>query len=304
MAGVTITAPPRERRGFTLIELIVVVGIMAILIGLFLPAVQRVRESANRLLCCNNLKQMGLALHGFHDSYRVLPSNGGWDGKQTIKDVNGQPTTVFTNNYALKKIFYWGVGDPARAPQDQTGSWAYAILPYLEQQNMYQQRAWTETVPGYICPSRRPNLAQLAVNDSHGAYHGGGWPWGKIDYAGNGFVFPNRPTCLRLASLTDGLSTTILAGEKAMDPQDYVSGTWFWDEPFFTGGSDNTARHGTGILRDAVGVLYIQNWGSAHSGGAQFVFGDGSVRLLVHETPWLTVLALLTPDGGEIVPDF
>jgi type II secretory pathway pseudopilin PulG len=297
----------RPRGGTTLMELLVVLGIVAVLMGLLLPAVQKVRESANRLSCENNLKQIGLALLQFHDVYGVFPSNGGWNPKQTILDVNGQPTYVFTKDNDVPFAFYWGVGEPGVSPWQQSGSWAYSILPFIEQQNVYSQRAWTEAVKIYVCPSRRQALPQLVVSDEHGSYWGGGWVWGKIDYAGNRLLFPNRPYCMGLRAITDGTSQTLLVGEKAMAPQDYSSGTWYWDEPFFMGGSDGTVRDGTRILQDSraleEGCQYRRNWGSAHIAGAQFVFADGSVHQVFYATPQNVVAALLTPAGGEVVND-
>jgi prepilin-type processing-associated H-X9-DG protein len=290
------------RSAFTLVELLVVFGILALLVGLLVPAVQRVREVARRLSCSNHLKQTGLALHQHHDLHSVLPSNGGWDGQQRIRATNGQPTAVYTHEQGRRSPFYWGVGDPALSPHDQTGSWSYAILPFLEHENLYRNRAWTEPVRLYICPSRRFAQAQVPVNDAYGRYEGGGWAWGKSDYAANGWVISERPRCLRLADLVDGMSHTLLVGEKAMDPQNYMRPTWYWDEPFFTGGSGGTQRSGARVLPDMAGLLFRDNWGSAHAAGAQFLFADGSVRLITYITPIATMQALLTPGGGEAVP--
>jgi prepilin-type N-terminal cleavage/methylation domain-containing protein len=294
-----------RRRAFSLIELVIVLAIIGVLAGLLLSAVQQAREAASRLRCANNLRQIGLALQQHHDVYGVFPGNGGWDGRQWILGVDGKPTYVFTKDRVLPTPFYWGVGDPARGPRDQTGSWAYAILPFLEQQNMYAHRDWTVPMQLYNCPSRRQPLAQVPVDDARGIYNGGGWPWGKIDYAANHRVIPPRPRCLSVNALTDGTSHTILAGEKAMDADYYATGTWYWDEPFFLGGSDSTSRKGTGLLRDAPGAALAarENWGSAHPAGAQFLFADGSTRLLPYGTPSSVLLALLTPSGGEVVPE-
>jgi len=198
----------------------------------------------------------------------------------------------------------WGVGDPSRSSRSQGGSWAYAILPFIEQDNMYQNRSWTVAATCYTCSTRRSPEAKVPVNDAYGEYNGGGWKWGKTDYAANGLVIPNRPLCLTIASITDGTSNTILVGEKSMNPKDYDSGTWYWVEPFFTGGSNGTQRGGSLIVHDSpeMGLLFRDNWGSAHLNGAQFAFADGSVRTLSFLTSGDVVHALLTPAGGEIVP--
>jgi len=290
-------------RAFTLIELLVVLAAIAVLLALLLPAVQKVRGAANRLACSNNLRQLGLALQLHHDTYRLWPSNGGWDGKQTIVSTSGAAVTVFTRDRVTGKTRYWGVGDPRRPPREQTGSWAYAILPYLEQEAIYRNQAWTVPVKSYVCPSRREVMTYPVVpQDAYGAYEGGGWEWGKTDYAANRLLVPRRPRCRRVAEVTDGTSQTILAGEKAFNPAVQTLTSWYWDEPFFLGGSAGTHRGGIHLGPDGVDSPFKGNWGSAHSGGAQFLFCDGSVRHRSYQTSWQVLAVLLTPDGGEVAP--
>jgi prepilin-type N-terminal cleavage/methylation domain-containing protein len=288
---------------FTLIELLVVLAILGVLIGLLLPAVQKVREAANRTRCLNNLKQIGLALQQFHDSYQIFPSNGGYDGQQRILNVSGNPITVSTWDNSVATTFYWGVGDPQRSGRDQPGSWAYAILPFLEQEALCRERAWWTPLFVYDCPSRRGLQALPAQNDQYGCYNGGGWAWAKIDYAANALAVPARPECRSLLAFRDGTSTTILVAEKAVDPQLVAAGSWYWDEPYFLGGSYGTARTGDRFVRDAPGAIARArwNWGSAHPAGVAALFADGSVRLLPFDLAPATVSAALTLNGGETV---
>jgi prepilin-type N-terminal cleavage/methylation domain-containing protein/prepilin-type processing-associated H-X9-DG protein len=304
---VTIT-PLRGPRAFTLIELLVVIAIIAILIGLLLPAVQKARETASRVRCLNNLKQIGLALHMHHEAHGVLPANGGWDGRQTIQATDGTPIVVATTDYAEGRTFQFGVGQPGVAPAQQLGSWLFPLLPFVEQQAMYRTRTWTVAVPTYVCPLRRAATAATIVPaDDYGAYVSGGWAWGKTDYAANALVCPNRAgaraACVGLASITDGTSQTVFAGEKAIDPLVQLPNNWYWDEPFFVGGSRGTSRTGILIMRDAPGNHFRRNWGAPHPAGAHFLFVDGSARNLAHGSPWQLVSALTTPDGGEVVAD-
>jgi prepilin-type processing-associated H-X9-DG protein len=91
-----------------------------------------------------------------------------------------------------------------------------------------------------------------------------------------------------------------------MNPKDYATGTWYWDEPYFLGGSGGTKRWGLNVLRDdsKMGVAFRYNWGSAHPSSALFLFADGSVQPLQHGTSPIVVSALLTPNGGEPTPDY
>ncbi len=236
----------------------------------------------------------------------MLPSNGAWDKQQQIQGRDGAwfvPTTFDSGN---GQLLHWGVGDPLRGPREQTGSWAYAILPYMEQEAMHRKQVWTQPVSSFICPTRRATQALPATDDGYGKYTGGGWEWGKIDYAANGLIIRNRPRCARFAEIVDGLSNTILVGEKAMNPDLYDTGSWYWDEPFFLGGSGGTVRSGTMIIRDAAstGPDFKRNWGSAHPAGTNFLFADGSVRLVRHGVFPAIVKPYLTPNGRETPPDF
>lgn len=296
------------RRAFTLVELLVVIGIIALLIGLLLPAVQRVRESASRARCFNHLHQIGLGLHLFHDVNGFFPSSGG-------VPQGGSTPAIATVEDGVPK--WWGVGNPNLSAQLQTGPWAFSILPYVEQQNGYQARTYSLAVPVYMCPSRsRQNPQTVPVQDPlfpGFQYSSGGInPWGKTDYAANiqlvfGSVKNSTLTGIekRILDVTDGTSNTLLAGEKSLDPRAYNTGSWLWDEPIFAGGgAGGTVRGGTALYLDVPKVNFWNNWGSAHPGGTPFLLTDGSVRSVAYTTPTSIVQALLTPSGGEVVPDF
>jgi prepilin-type N-terminal cleavage/methylation domain-containing protein/prepilin-type processing-associated H-X9-DG protein len=292
------------RKGFTLIELLVVIAIIAILLGLLLPAVQKVREAAARTVCRNNLHQIGLALSQHSFEYDFLPGNGGPAPNQVNRVATGGG--------------WWGLADPRAPKRDQPGSWGYALLPYLEQQNAVTVGDQGIAARVFLCPSRGRTQPQVvpAIDPlvTGLTYTSGGLnPWCKTDYAGNWYVLIDRwlsggaPLAgppLSLRDISDGASNTIVVGEKAMGPQRYNTGTWYFDEPIFTGGSCGTGRGGTMILTDQLAGssgAYPNNWGSPHLGGAQFLFADGAVRTIAYGTDNSVVWALLTPAGGEVV---
>jgi prepilin-type N-terminal cleavage/methylation domain-containing protein len=135
----------RRRWAFTLVELLVVIAIIGVLVGLLLPAVQKIREAANRMSCSNNLKQLGLASHNFYDTYQFFPNGGGnWN------DTAG----------------YQSDGTPLN-PRIQTAGWYYQLLPYLEQANLYMQQDSdpTQLPPSnYLLANERPGMANWPYN--------------------------------------------------------------------------------------------------------------------------------------------
>lgn len=228
---------PSTRRGFTLIELLVVIAIIAILIALLLPAVQKVREAANRTQCTNNLKQLGLAMHGYHDAVRVLPA--GYQGAFWTL-----PGVTLTNNTSMR----WSA--------------LAAILPYIEQANvkldtsvpLFGPVGADATIPQVIaagfnsgvggkvaaqnanptatmikvllCPSDKSQPVPTAVNQAapfpapgnYVACGGSGEVAGSTsvgDYRGaNGLYF--KDSAIRLTDVTDGLSNTAAVSESTL----------------------------------------------------------------------------------------
>jgi prepilin-type N-terminal cleavage/methylation domain-containing protein len=254
-------------RGFTLIELLVVIAIIGILIALLLPAVQKVREAANRAKCTNNLKQIGLACHNFHDTAGFFPTSGygirdtgtpsgyDWIGYDQI-DPNGLP--YYISRVQNGSLAHRGLGRPDRAPIVQPGSAFWSMLEYIEQGNAYRARDYSIQIQTYLCPSRGRQGPQVApepvdpiydgtygqsdmfVNEGHANL------WGKTDYAINRYVSPTGVSLKPIAikDITDGTSNTLLVGEKAMDVVLYNTGTWWYDEPALSGGTGGTSRSG------------------------------------------------------------
>jgi prepilin-type N-terminal cleavage/methylation domain-containing protein len=259
----------RRSIAFTLIELLVVIAIIAILIALLVPAVQKVRAAAARTQCLNNLKQMGLGTHNFHDVNKFLP-----DGGQNTTD--------------------W-----------HTWCAQFKILPFVEQGNMYNGVAacpaggpytpvasggtvvTTAGVPIYMCPSRgrtpftTGGANSPGVHGPHTDYKLNVVSFGGAGYIGTPAVQIAKITMATVSSL-NGTSQTIFFGEGSIDTNMYISqNSSNWDENIYSGGYGGTNRSGNQIIRDGPGNNGNNNyWGSNHDAGAPFMLLDGSVRLI------------------------
>jgi prepilin-type N-terminal cleavage/methylation domain-containing protein len=268
-----------SRAGFTLVELLVVIAIIGVLVALLLPAVQQAREASRRTQCSNNLKQIGLALSNFEDTYKVLPYSR----------------------------------------LDTRETWAVLTMQYLEQGNLFNQwdlkKQYYDQIPAvrettlkvYVCPTRRSPPKVSLDGDVHqdgtrphigggvGDYAASsGTPAGATDYyeggtfsgtlytqatAANGVFWYKGPLPMRYSMISDGISNTLFVGEK------HITVLKLNKE-----GSIYNGDHGNSFKKAGVGAAFARhpnasgsNFGSWHPGICQFVFGDGSVRPLRNE---------------------
>jgi prepilin-type N-terminal cleavage/methylation domain-containing protein/prepilin-type processing-associated H-X9-DG protein len=297
-------------RGFTLIELLVVIAIIAVLIALLLPAVQQAREAARRTQCKNNLKQIGLAIHNYHDIYNVFPAGA-------IHDKNDY---LATTNAAASSVAAWGWGASILAQLDQSNLFnalgvnthSYDFVLQLAQTDAATKALVYTNVAGYRCPSdtapaintwRRYYNPQYGGNGVSGitstqggfsatsnyvANHGTRWtlPFQYFTLGQDPYGVFFVDSKLSFRDVTDGTSNTIFIGER-----NWTNKAAVWH------GLRNITGTGDYGLRMNMGVtLYKQNFvsvdpvtnvalasnsfSSPHTGGAQYLFGDGTVRFI------------------------
>jgi prepilin-type N-terminal cleavage/methylation domain-containing protein len=294
-----------RRRGFTLVELLVVIAIIGVLIALLLPAVQKVREAANRVRCANNLKQLGLAVHNYHDVYGVIP-------------------------YSRYKEY---------------GTWVVLLLPYLEQDNLFKlwdphatyfdqsDQFRLTPVPVLFCPTRRSPTTPPTASSSGDVPDNGGphVPGALGDYAAAindlgywDYPFQNAPDeppangafvsagwssshpqpNRSFAAVTDGLSNTIFLGEKHVPLDKWGVGLGSsGDGSTYNGNRGSAMRAADRGLARAPTDPDQGNFGSYHPGLCQFALGDGSVRAIATSIPLSTLQLLVNIHDGQSIPD-
>ncbi len=315
-----------RRNAFTLVELLIVITIIGILIALLLPAVQAAREAARRLQCANNLKQIGLALHSYHDALGSFPPG----------------------NINLGAGMCPGAAEPVQSYSTQSGNWMIAILPYIDQGALFDQydNHYTNespqnkvvretTVPAYVCPSDNdigvlavPATGPATLVDAQyapGSYRAvSGWSGDGINFLDSEMMFDYKPawrgpihavyksfawgySAEKFSDITDGTSNTLMVGESTTSTN--LARRTFWAYSFaYYSMSGVTSQERTlwadydrAVQCGGIGddIPCKRHWGSFHSDGINFVFCDGAVHF-VHTNINLNMLGnLATIAGGE-----
>ncbi len=277
------------RAGFSLVELLVVIAIITLVMALLLPAVQKVREAANRMMCKNNLKQIALAFHNFHNDMSFFPS-GGWGP--------WAPPTYDKGSSPL-------IGDR------QGAGWGFQILPYIEADQIWTDGpvvAVATTNKLFFCPSRRLPQTVSWKDGYVPPLTGGVLVHALCDYAasnleGTGVVRRIKP--VHIAEIQDGTSNTLLAGDKRVNlaflgqrqPDDNEGYTAGWDKDTIRSTRRPPARDYSGL---GDGQLMF---GSSHPAGISAAFADGSVHTVSYDVDFKVFRNLGDKADGQVILD-
>jgi prepilin-type N-terminal cleavage/methylation domain-containing protein/prepilin-type processing-associated H-X9-DG protein len=312
--------PVRSRSAFTLIELLVVMAIIAVLIGLLLPAVQRVREAANRTQCQNNLKQLGLAVHNYHDAYQAFPINTGYTTDTTrpnwswlarvlpyveqgnVASLGNIPASAMNDPGAreamalpIKTFLCPSDPDAARGPRTDEINIGPVPVGLTNYQGVSGANWGTNgnLVPGsagspFACDARWRNASAAGsydgLDDGDGIFY-------RTDYA-------RRKT---LSSIGDGTSNTFMAGEALPSKNRHCD--WpYHNHANATCAIAPNARRADGSEYDPSDWPDVYSFRSRHPGGLHFVFADGSMHFIQDSIDLTVYRALATINGGEAVP--
>ena len=302
--------------GFTLVELLVVIAVIGILVALLLPAVQAAREAARRMSCGNNLKQIGLASHNYHDVYRVLPY--GWDNR-------GRLWSALLLNHLEQGALHdallphengAGNWDSDGSPNEAACGTVLTVFrcPTMPIQEHFDNSGIPERVP---CSYRGNAGTESSSDDTSSIINPPGAK--SLEMLGQNGIFGACRT-INLSAVTDGLSNTIAFGESSTDPNFIKDGQsmdhWYIGSPQVdpclcdggNGGTEFSEAVGTGVVPmnlrfnnpNASGVLMELSFGSYHPGGAMFAFADGSVTFLAETMDFSAYQALCTRNYGDV----
>jgi len=326
--------------GFTLIELLVVIAIIAVLIALLLPAVQQAREAARRTQCKNNLKQMGLAMHNYHDTFAMFPTGGGgwqmagstWAHSQWVGILPYVDNAPMYNAWNFNRLDDGWVGAGGstnlNAVANNPMSWLQCPSSPLVENVAVNNGVFTANVASscYVGIAGATNTAQWNPGDNTLSNDGGGTPTHEAYWSDHGLISGSTPK--KMKQCTDGLSNTMLVGELSGYTLDSANGQhdnrqsaiWGWpmSGPWFGGGwmANNTnviayppnapvyGQIGVGNTGAQSAAMYNTPLSSAHTGGVQVLMGDGSSRFISNNINLNTYIYLGARDDGQALGDF
>jgi len=302
------------RRGFTLVELLVVIAIIGVLVGLLLPAVQAAREAARRMQCSNNLKQIGLGLHVYHDTFNVFPY--GWDDRGTSWSAHILPQIEQGNLYQTLVFHESGLGNwTTNGGPNETAAGTY-IATYRCPSMALPEHINNSGIPERVPASYRGSAGTRATSDDTSSVVPGTISMESLDQ--DGIFYACSRTKFR--DILDGTSHTIMVGESYTKPDFVKDGQgmdyWYLGSPQAdpcrcdggTGGTEFSEVAGitispiNAIVRAPLmsGRLMELSFGSYHIGGAHFIKCDGSVDFLTESLNAEVYNALGSRDGGEV----